>query len=340
MAWLACARIFARFKTLKLLHIKIHMRQRPVAIMLLLAFLVPWQAAAQNRQDAAKAALREPQIRALLDDNASKRLEAMNALRKNPGEARNLLVAALQSDRPPSNRWRLVHRLGEFGRLSDLPLLEAIRRAPQDEFEGRIAMGAIRGLYTPHAAPAELRRAVEGFAFVQSGAARRTGKGDEGWSLTQWSIERLHAEGLPPTVLQKLQGLHNRVYDTREDLDDKIKQALGRKTHKEHGALVLAGAEQTHPQVSLSGRVRIRLANPFDKPLALELSLGIWGGHLSAAQAPIQVVLNPGERTTHNEDITVLTDTATPTLRFDLRMRELEGPDVTTYQKILLPLQR
>lgn len=281
-----------------------------------------------------------PEIAALLGEDLERQWSALARLREDPDGARAALVAALQREEPLPGRWRLVHRLVEFGTAEDLPLLLQLRAGAQNPWERRIVEGAARALYDPVNSSAPLEGVVQDFAFIQTGRPVPVEDPDRGkWVLSRWSLDDYHRDGVPLSVIKRLRPLRGRAYRSRDALAEALQKQLGPRDWKELHDRLLASVESVPPRAALQGLARVRLRNPLDRPLLLRIGLDAWYGRLAEAPEATWLYLEPGAMQTVDIPVRPQGSLDRPEVRLDLRLAEVNGPVLPSFHKLYLPLQ-
>lgn len=306
----------------------------PLALLALLLVrpLAPALAAGEKDPDPPPA-----DVLALLDPDVDRQAAALARLRQNPEAARQGLLQALQGDDGPPERWRLIYRMVEFGHAEDVPLLLERRDKAANEWERRVAEGAVRALYDPVGAVVGLEGVVQDFSFIQTRRPEREGSGEK-WRLSSWSLADYHRDDVPLVLIQRLQDLRNKSYRDKDDLAGAMEKRVGPRAWKEHRERLMASVETILPSVTLRGLARVRLSNPLDRPLLLTVSLGVWYGRFDTPPPTTWVYLEPRANRTVDLPVAPQGSAERGQLRMDLRLGEVDGPLIPGFHKLYLPL--
>ncbi|MCH7878618.1 MAG: hypothetical protein IH914_04805, partial [candidate division Zixibacteria bacterium] len=100
---------------------------------------------------------RQSWMPALLGEDNGAWFRALAEMRRYPELARDSLLLALSLSESHSRRWRLIHHLGEFGAVGDIPALLTLLDDEPSERERTLVLGSSRALYpvfAPGADPA------------------------------------------------------------------------------------------------------------------------------------------------------------------------------------------
>lgn len=281
-----------------------------------------------------------PEIMEMLKDDLAARWAGLDVLRSDFSTARAGLLNALNQETPLPGRWRLVHRLTEFGETEDIPILLALMEGNEDRWERKIITGSTRALYEPHGGVGDLSTVVQEFSFVQTQSLRRLPDRQEGlWKFSPWSLMQLHRSDIPYDVVKKLYPLRRKGFKDRDSLEKAMGKPLRRNEWKQYGEALVSMVERVPERVGLAGLARVGLQNPLKRPLLLQVGIGAWFGHLAHKPEPRLVYLEPGGVGSVDIPIEPVGTLDNATIRLDLRLREVNGPSIPAFSKVYLPLQ-
>jgi hypothetical protein len=281
-----------------------------------------------------------PELAPLLGDDLAAQSETLARLREDPTQARAWLVQALQSSPPPPMRWRLVHRLGEFGEMEDLPLLLTLLQGEGEPMEKRVIRGTLSALYGNPPPTADFSALVQDFSFVQTRAPVRQLQSDQGrYMISAWSIQTLHQEAAPLSLVKKVLPLRGKPFPSRELLEEALKKQLREQEWNQNRDVLLRTVERVPERVKLEGLARVKVFNPLDRPLLIRVALDLWHGRFEQPPVPAWLYLEPGTSAGVDVPVTLQAplDRAQP--RMDLRLSEVNGAMIPSLHKLYLPLQ-
>jgi hypothetical protein len=277
------------------------------------------------------------ELEPLLSVETEQWFEALNALRANPPQSRELLLLAIEEGLELPRRWRIFHHIAEFGRMEDIPVLLERLATVENPQERKALRGAAQALYYPANRGEELGLSVEEFSFLQTRRpAPLNGDGAGKLTLSRETFRMLHLAGLPVTVIRRLLPLRGRTYKTEERLGKALQRSLKKKEWKAHREVLLAEAERIRERVVLEGTLRVGLRNPLQRPLMVRIRYEAWFGRFDPPPESVFLYAEPGGSARHDLPVRLIRERDRPAVRVDLRMWEVHGEFVPAFQKLYI----
>jgi len=276
----------------------------------------------------------------LLSEDSAQWFAELRELREYPEHARELLLAAIEQDVQLPRRWRIYHHMVEFGRMEDIPILLERLATVEDPLERTALRGAAQALYEPAHVGAELARAVEELSFLQTRAPVTLNSDKAGrLAVSRETFRELHLDGLPITVIRKLQPMRGHSYETEEGLGKALERSLNKKEWEAHRQELLAAVQRVPERVAQEGTLRVKLRNSLERPLMVRLRFEAWFGTFDPPLEPVFVYIEPGNTAQHDLPVRIVKNRDRPEVRVDMRMREVHGGFVPTFQKLYIASQ-
>lgn len=233
---------------------------------------------------------------ALLGKSWPARFQALDEMRVQPELARQALLLAVSDPAPVDGRWRLIRHLAEFGQTEDIPVLLDLAAQTQDPMERRFAIGSARALYPRYEPPADLTRAVADFIFLQTRPAQPYDEAHAGaWTLTPRAEEEYLRTEMPIATVVALRALRGKAYRDEESLAAAMQKKLSPIDWKNWQETLLASLAPLPPRVQMEGILRVRVSNPLERPLLVQIGFGVWRARFDSDPGQGLLFVKPGE---------------------------------------------
>ena len=307
-----------------------------VRLLALLALgLLAWAALAPPLGAQSRSVPKE--VQPLLSSSRETWLEGLAALRAMPN-ARQLLAQAVQV--PSDRRWRAIHALGLMGTEEDVPVLAGLLSETMEPQERSVLLAALRALQPPLPGDADLSSLIRDPVFVPSSAPSNLRSGqDDQYVVTEHYLQTLHLERIPVRIVERLQGLRGRGYDSRNAFAEAIQSRLTPKQWQDFGEKLTAPALPSPPLAAAEGAVRYRVENPLPVALLITIDLGATSGKLEDPVRTRTLYLNPGQGVQVDQPVRVRGPREPGRVRLDLQPRTIHGLRIPEVFKVYVPLQ-
>ncbi len=100
--------------------------------------------------------------------------------------------------------------------------------------------------------------------------------------------------------------------------------------------MLLAAVERIPERVALEGTLRVRLRNPLQRPLLVRIRYEAWFGRFDPPPRAALLYVEPGEAARHDLPVRIVRRRERESVRVDLRMWEVQGAFVPTFQKLYI----
>lgn len=265
------------------------------------------------------------------------RLEVLQRLRLNQKTTREALLSSLKEESPDKERWWLVHHLSEFGTPRDIPFLLRLLPKAKDQTELLMITRVAQGLYQPVAHTRENPVILEDFSFIQSRPPKLlSGKNKEKWRLSQWSFVLFHRRKLPLNLIKKLESHLNKPVASKELLIEKLKKRVGGNDWDLYGEIIQEGVDQIVEKSRIEGKIKIRLSNTLKAPLLLSVKIDAWYGKIESMRTPIWIYLPPQSKGNVTASTALVAPANERGIRLDLRLKEVGGTELPSFNKLYL----
>lgn len=320
---------------------------RRVAAVLVLATVpaigTPGTARALLPEGAITELARQSWMPALLGEDNGAWFRALAEMRRYPELARDSLLLALSLSESHSRRWRLIHHLGEFGAVGDIPALLTLLDDEPSERERTLVLGSSRALYpvfAPGADPApDLASAVIEFIFIQTGTPQPYDTRREGTVTLDGDVFRAYYRtGLPAGVISRLQALRGKRFSGRDALAKAMEGRLKGRTWRKWGDALLQQAEPTPRRVMIEGILRAEVQNSAERPLLVAVDFDVWFGRFEPPPGQRLLYVLPGEIARLDQPVRIVSSVDGPPVRVDLGMREVHHAPAILFRKLYIPI--
>ena len=300
----------------------------------------PGSAAAALPEGGAVDQARETWMPALLGKSWPERLKVLTEMRADAELARQALLLAVSDPAPLAERWRLLRHLAEFGQTEDIPVLLGLLENSRDPLERRFAAGSARALYPRYEPPADPGRSVADFILLQTRPPQPYDADRAGaWMLTPRMEEEFLRAEVPIDLVVALRTLRDRTYPDRAGLAAAMQKTLPPADWRNWQETLLASLEPLPARVQMDGILRVRVANPLERPLLVEIDFDIWRARFAGEPGRGLLFVKPGEEGRFEVPVRVIAPASPYPVRIDLHLREVHRPPQPLYRKLLIPTQ-
>ena len=281
---------------------------------------------------------------ALLGEDHGAWFRALAEMRRYPELARDSLLLALSLSKSHSRRWRLIHHMGEFGAVGDIPALLTLLDGDPSERERTMVMGASRALYPVFASEADrtqdLASAVIEFIFIQTGTPQPYDTRREGTvTLDDHVFRAYYRTKLPVAVISRLKSLRGKRFSSRDALAEAMEGRLRGRTWRKWEATLLQQVEPTPRRSMIEGILRAEVQNRAQRPLLVAVGFDVWFGRFERPPGQRLLYVPPGEIARLDQPVRIVGSVEGPPVRVDLGMREVHHMPATLYRKLYIPIE-